>query len=825
MNTLVLSIALAMTTLGLITASSVAGFPKRMHPTVFGSTENTVLVPANNINITAHACLLTNASKLPFCNSSLPRSERVADLVSRLTTQEKICLMGSINTCSVPRLGLPVYNWGVEDLHGAGTQCLIGADGKSHCPTIFPTLAMMAASMNTTAWERIGTVIGTEMRVANNVGGTRDRDPGRNRPIGVNGWGPNLNIARDPRWGRNSEVPSEDAFLAGMVGAAMTRGIQGDPSAKYRLCLGALKHVTAYSLENWKDDTGGPRDGTKYSRFGFSGNISLHDLAETYLDQYRIAIRDSNPLGMMCSYSAINGTASCENPKLLTKWARESQGFQGNVVTDCGALSMSSEPSDVSKSSADALNAGTDLNCGSTYEHGLQNAVSSGQTTMAAIDASVTLSMGLLMDAGYFDPLEDQPYAAIPPEAVGSAASHALARETALQGLVLLRNERQALPLQASKTTAVLGPLANATLELASRYYDAVCPGPLNTSLHWLNGERPSGCIVSPVAALAQRGTVLHESGVVCPDEYPANRCIESTDTGGIAAAVAAAQKADQIVMFVGLHHSHGGETEGTDRQDLTLHGVQNELIEAVRKAAPSTPLVVVVMNGGAVAMDYFQADAVVESFYAGIEGADAIACSLYGEAGCNRWGKLPMTIYPETFVKNDMANMGVSTGGSGMRTYKYYTDEFGAPLFPFGHGLSLNTYALEWTTPPASLVVSPTTNATITATVTNLGAREGDEVVMLYHVPDRAYLRIDDTSIPLPRARLAGFERVHLAAGEHAVITFTITAETLELFDNAGNAVLYSGKHTVQLSRGHGDTVSTPVDVHATTTLRTLEW
>ena len=205
-------------------------------------------------------------------------------MVQRLTLEEKICLMGS-SSCAVPRLGLPHYNWGVEDDHGSGTACLQSADGQWHCPTIFPALAVLAGSFNESLWQAVGTVIGTEMRAANNVGATRARRPGHNDPIGVNGWGPNLNIARDPRWGRNSEVPSECSFLSGMVGAALSRGIQGDPSAKHVLLLAALKHVTAYSLENWQDDTGGPRHGTKYSRFGFRGTISRHDLAETYLEQ------------------------------------------------------------------------------------------------------------------------------------------------------------------------------------------------------------------------------------------------------------------------------------------------------------------------------------------------------------------------------------------------------------------------------------------------------------------------------------------------------------------------------------------------------------
>lgn len=236
--------------------------------------------PATGLNLTTHACMLPNVTGLPFCNSSLALEDRAHDLVSRLTLDEKVCLSISTANCGVPRLGLPAYNWGVEDLHGAGTQCLTDpATNATHCPTIFPVLANLAAGFNETAWEGVGTIIGSEMRVVNNFGGTRYREPANNQPVGVNGWGPNLNIARDPRWGRNGEVPSECPFLSGKVGAAMTRGIQGKRTAwtpphvqerqreeggsEYLLLLGAIKHVTAYSLESWLDDTGGPRNGTK----------------------------------------------------------------------------------------------------------------------------------------------------------------------------------------------------------------------------------------------------------------------------------------------------------------------------------------------------------------------------------------------------------------------------------------------------------------------------------------------------------------------------------------------------------------------------------
>lgn len=234
------------------------------------------------------------------------------------------------------------------------------------------------------------------------------------------------------------------------------------------------------------------------------------------------------------------------------------------------------------------------------------------------------------------------PYSALTPADVGTEASHELAKDAALQGMVLLQNthnnkqRRKALPLQTGVTTAVLGPLANITLGMMSRYYDAVCPGVLDPERgSWGKGMRPSGCITAPLHRLMARGKVLHRSGYVCADERPNHHCLQEASQAGIAAAVAAAKMADQIVLFLGLDNTI--EQEGTDRQSLGLPGAQPALLTAVRKAAPTTPLTVVLLNGGAIAMDYGSADAVVEAFFPGVEGGEAIACALYGEPGCNR--------------------------------------------------------------------------------------------------------------------------------------------------------------------------------------------
>ena len=427
------------------------------------------------------------------------------------------------------------------------------------------------------------------------------------------------------------------------------------------------------------------------------------------------------------------------------------------------------------------------------------------------------------------------PHSALTPADVGTEASHELAKDAALQGMVLLQNahnnkqRRKALPLQTGVTTAVLGPLANITLGMMSRYYDAVCPGVLDPERgSWGKGMRPSGCITAPLHRLMARGKVLHRSGYVCADERPNHHCLQEASQAGIAAAVAAAKMADQIVLFLGLDNTI--EQEGTDRQSLGLPGAQPALLTAVRKAAPTTPLTVVLLNGGAIAMDYGSADAVVEAFFPGIEGGEAIACALYGEPGCNRWGRLPVTVFPESFAGNDMANMAVSAvGGSGSRTYKYYTSEFGAPLFTFGWGLSLVEFALTWATPPppSPALVSSTAAVEMSVDATNTGTREGDVVVMLYHCPSRAAINVP-ADMPVPNRRLVGYRRISLAAGEQQVVTFNVTVEELSLVDGNGDTQLFQGTHQLRVWHGAGpveQALQREFHVQHTTVLRTLEW
>eukprot|EP00750_Incisomonas_marina_P016332 INCI19095.30.p2 GENE.INCI19095.30~~INCI19095.30.p2 ORF type:complete len:431 (+),score=75.69 INCI19095.30:1469-2761(+) len=423
---------------------------------------------------------------------------------------------------------------------------------------------------------------------------------------------------------------------------------------------------------------------------------------------------------------------------------------------------------------------------------------------------------------------------------MGSNSSHLLAREVAAQGLVLLRNERHALPLKAGKKTAVIGPMSNATLGLLNRYWDAACPGTLDPTHRWGHGMRPAGCIRSPLLRIAARldpSLVTFESGVVCPEDFPASHCLQSTNTSNMAPAFRAAAEADQIVVVLGTDEND--ENEGTDRQRLSLSGIQEKLLAGVRAAASlDTPVVLVLIHGGAIAVNYTLADAAVDAFSPGIEGGEAIACALFGEPGCNRWGRLPVTIYPTTFEKNDMANMGVSTGGSGLRTYRYYDNGFGPPLFEFGFGLSLVNFSIAWATNSTTPATPPnvvTGGAPVRMTVTtqNMGDREGDNVVLVYHYPRThasSFRRSALGAALLPQRRLVAFKRVSLQAGAAANVTFEVTAADLALVDSNGDTLLVEGHHELRVSQGDGiaahDLQRTfNVPPGAGTVLRRLEW
>ena len=739
----------------------------------------------------AWGCLPGNVSAhLPFCDHEKTVSERLDDLIGRLSLEEKIGLLSAdsrthVSSCNmmssgVERLGIPTYMHLVETNTAVASTCL----GPDKCSQNYPGPTGLGASFNRSLWKAKGALMGDEIRAFNNLNWYRATGDAPNSLIGLNGYGPNMNIMRDPRYGRGSEVPGEDPYLTGQYAVQMVRGAQGldeyeQGKSPYLKATFGLKHYDLYSVEA--------------NRGAFIPNVTAHDLWETYLAQYAWGFSNVGPdgksqgggaMGTMCSYAGLNGVPSCANDYLLNKVIRGHFSRPDVVVgTDCGAVNNMVSQNHYASSKIDAaaktINGGTDLELGDQFwsskaaggDDLLNQAVQSKMVDVARIDESVRRVLNLRFITGQFDPLELQPYASIGAEAVNSTASQILNLEAALQSFVLLKNDGGVLPMKRGIKTAVLGPHAFSTRDLMSDYKgDEQCVG----------GGSDFSCFPTIGQAFVRANgaeNTLVEQGVE----------MDSADASGIPAALSAASKADQVLLFVGIGNSQ--EHEGIDRMNTTLPGLQEPFVLQVLAQCKKLgkPAAVVFINGGAVAFDPIKdaAPAIVEAFYPSVRGAEALALALFGDE--NRFGKLPITIYPKDFMKVDFLDFSMSNAPG--RTYKYYSGE---PLFPFGYGLSYATFSHE------CAATSP--NATsIDCTVSLQSGPAGDEVLMAFHSVDASLASA--LKHPVPKRELVGFERLSVTSSETA--TFTVSDHDLGLVDQNGDRQLYAGKHYITITDG----------------------
>ena len=664
--------------------------------------------------------------------------------------------------------------------------------------------------------------------------------------VGLNGWGPNINIIRDPRYGRNSELASEDPFLSGEYATEMVKAMQA-PSANGR-CMkthASLKHYTAYSIEA--------------DRSGIDEVISAYDLHDTYLPQYEAAFVKGRAAGVMCSYNSINGVPMCGNEALLNGQIRGAWNrSDALIVTDCGAvvnMVSSLTPSSrrlkrLVEATALSINSGVDLETGpvwtgdtatdlhhKTLPRGdLSDAVQAGTVTMATIDTALARSLTARMRLGIFDPPSTCEYTELTIEDIGAKnEAHAAAlAAAAAQSFVLLRNENSALPLTAGTHVAVLGPHAVTRAGLLSDYAgDSWCWTP-----HYDGGHKNASCIPTIGESITKANRRNARGKTVVVGGVTVNRKCGPLGSGcEIAEAVAAAKAADVVVLCLGTTSQNDpGKTngEGEDRPDMALPGSQKELADAVFAAATAEakPVVLVLVNGGIVAIDNYvsKAAAIVEAFFPSLQ-SPVLAETLFGQL--NRWGKLPVTQYATApggggGLPWNMTDMDMSTGVG--RTYRYTTAK---TLFEFGDGLSYTTFALDCTctssgggTPsvtaePAAVTTGDDTPspgsgvaASCTCNLTNTGDVAGDEVVMVYDSLSAAIRARVAGSHPVPIKRLVGFARATLQAGTSTTLAFDITTEMLMLVTADGSRKGYSGTHDLVFSRGNGRVQTVPVTV-----------
>ena len=665
----------------------------------------------------------------------------------------------------------------------------------------------MAASFNRSLWEAKGKVLGAEMRAYNNLHWHRDAGGTTSERIGLTGFGPNINIARDPRFGRTSELPGEDPLLNGMYAAAMVKGMQTHDQAGYPMMLAYVKHFTAYSTET--------------NRGHDSYNISKFDLFDTYLPAYETAFTAGGASGAMCAYDAVNGRPSCANDLVLNKLMRGKWAPHAIVTSDCGAVHNLRGPPVMAPSDAAAaayaINNGTDIEMGSTlYRSALAAAVQQGLTSAAIIDAAVARTQRQLFTLGRYDPPRLSAWTALGAETINATAHRELAYDAALQSLVLLRNDRHALPLARGRHLAVLGPQATSRHAFFSDYYgDDVC---------WTGSCSGHACfdciptVAEAVARMNTAGTTTHAAAVD----------INSTNASAIPAALSLARDADAVILVLGCDKSI--EHEGRDRPDTALPGLQEPF--ALRVLALQKPTVIVLINGGALAIDKLllvagggdagggeagggearggkrtAPYAIVEAFNPNVVGGTPIAATLFGDE--NRFGKLPLTMYPHAFIEQKaMSDYDMSSGVG--RTYRYYT---GRPLFPFGFGLSYSTFATQCALNATELLSMGRSPRRLGCQVRNVGPRSGDEVLLIYHTIGHS-LRAQLTH-PAPLRALIGFERVSVPVGATVRVEIEITDEMLELVNSEGERVLYPGTHLLEIStEGAGAPTRQIIDV-----------
>ncbi len=710
-----------------------------------------------------------------YKNPDAPIKKRAKDLVSRMTLEEKIS-QTVYTSPAIERLDIPAYNWWNECLHGVA---------RAGVATVFPQAIGLAATFDAGLMLQVATAISDEARAKYHEFSLQG-DHGIYK--GLTYWSPNINIFRDPRWGRGQETYGEDPYLTGRMGVAFVKGLQGDHPTYLKL-VATPKHFAVHS-------------GPELLRHGFDAVVDEKTMRETYLPAFKECVHEAGAWSVMGAYNRTNGEACCASPTLLQKLLREEWGFEGYVVSDCGAISDIHEHHKLTEtapeSAALAVKAGCDLNCGKTYE-ALVEAAEQGIIGEKDIDVAVERLMVARLKLGMFDPPDRVPYTGIPFEVVGCAEHRALARAVARESMVLLKNSSR-LPLSKDlDSIAVIGPNADSQDVLIGNYF-----GTPNAPVTALTGIRDK--VSSKTRVFYAEGCHLYNVG---GDHW------HSETQRGFTEAVSVAERSDAIILCLGLSPALEGEEGavassdgGGDRTGLGLPGDQLALLKRI--TALGRPTVVVIFNGSPVDLNWPQdnVDAILEAWYPGEEGGNAIADILFGDY--NPGGRLPIT-FPKSLDQlpefTDYSMKG--------RTYRYMTEE---PLYPFGYGLSYASFTYG-NISLSQESVEAGEDLDVSIEITNVGSRAGTEVVQVY-------LTHLDASTGVPLRQLVTIERIHLQPGARNRVLFTIEARQMALIRDDGSCFLEPGtfevsvggcqpdKRSAALTQGHTESRSATFEV-----------
>jgi beta-glucosidase len=659
-----------------------------------------------------------------------PLRARADDLIRRMALAEKVSQLKNAAP-GIPRLGLPAYDYWNEALHG------IANNGFA---TVFPEPIGGAASWNPELFRRQGRVIGIEGRAKfNDYANSHNGDS--KWWAGLTYWTPNINIFRDPRWGRGQETYGEDPYLTSEIGIEFVRGIQGD-DPRYMLAMACAKHYAVHS-------------GPEHDRHRFNAAISDRDLYDTYLPQFERVVREAKVAGVMSAYNAVNGVPASANAFLLTDLVRNRWGFEGYIVSDCDAIrdiygaQMHHFVETAEAAAAAAVKAGCNLCCGGDY-NALVRAVQQGLITEQEIDGALYHTLWTRFRLGLFDPAEQVPYSRYTLQDNDLPAHGQVALELARQSIVLLKNNG-ILPLDRSKVKhiAVIGPNGDSRSMLEGNYH-----GNASQPVSILEGiKRIAGSDIKVTFAMGSPVTTKPGSAPWSGQDNATTRTTAELKAEALELAAAA----DVIIYVGGITAAQEGES--FDRDSIELPQEQTDLVQALH--ATGKPVVLVNCSGSAMALTWEDEHlpALLQAWYPGQSGGRAVAEILFGIV--NPSGHLPVTFYRSTADLPDFTDYSMKN-----RTYRYFT---GKPLYAFGHGLSYTQFA------SINLHVAPAAEGALRVTldVTNTGSRDGDHVVQLYATPPAS-------SQPQEIRALCGFTRVHLQAGEKKTVTLTVPAIAL---------------------------------------------
>jgi len=694
-------------------------------------------------NFSADARRIPEISDPPIWRDpSHPLKARVEDLIRRMSLAEKVAQLqgGQSPAPAIPRLGLPSYAYWNEALHG------VANDGIA---TVFPEPVGGASTWDPGLLHQEGAVIGIEGRAKFNDYASKNNGNSAWWK-GITFWTPNVNIFRDPRWGRGQETYGEDPFLTGTIAVDFVKGIQGD-DPNVMLAMACAKHYAVHS-------------GPEAERHRFDAEPSARDLYETYLPQFEMTVRQGHVGGVMGAYSALYGIPDCASSFLLTDLLRKQWGFEGYVVSDCGAIGdISSQRAHhfvntTEEAAADAVKAGCNLTCGGEY-NSLVRAVQQKLLTEQDIDQALYYTLWTRFKLGLFNPPDKNPYSNIGMDQNDTPEHRALALKVAEESIVLLKNDG-ILPLNTAKFKhiAVIGPNADST-EVLHGNYNGTASQPITV----LKGIRQAVSNLNVEVTYSQGAPLTTEAArgfgrrgrPTAPPRPPAELQAE---------AISNAVTADLIVYVGGI--SPQLEGEGHDRTSIELPQVQEDLVHALH--ATGKPVIMVNCSGSDVAFPWEATNlpAILEAWYPGESGGQAVAEVLLGKV--NPSGHLPMTFYRGTSDLPAFTNYAMAD-----RTYRYFE---GKPLYAFGHGLSYTKFDFKSGKLDSKKIAAEGT-AKVTFTLKNSGKLDGDEVAQVY-------FRHVNSAVPQPKLALCGFTRVSLKHGESKKVTVEIPAQRLRYWD-----------------------------------------